>query len=80
MERASSRAARGIMIGLVALVATACQRVEVRLYDRTHRPEVALHYVTRDGSDRYVTRRTPKPSTVTAPRQPGHAGRVRHRP
>lgn len=69
MERARSRALRvGVMVALVALLATSCRRVEVVLYDAGHRPDLAVHHITRDGSDRYVATAKPGTLTVTAPR------------
>lgn len=68
MRGTSPRAVRvGTMVVLLALVATACQRVEATLYDASHRPEVALRYVTRDGSDRYVATAGPGTLKVSAP-------------
>lgn len=64
--------ARGVRLAILtsatALVATACQRVEVVLYDRTHTPYLAHHYVSRDGSDQYVLKTGPGALRVTAPK------------
>jgi hypothetical protein len=56
------------LVSAVALVATACQQVEVVLYDRTHKPYLAQHYLTRDGSDRYTLSVGPGAVRVSAPR------------
>jgi hypothetical protein len=55
MRRRSASGARlTIVVASVALVATACQRTEVALYDWTKAPNLAQHYISRDGSDRYT--------------------------
>lgn len=55
MRRTSWRGLRlVILVAATALVATACQRTEVVLYDASKKPNLAFHYVTRDnGTDRY---------------------------
>ena len=64
------RPARGAAIGVaavVALVATACQRTEVVLYDKDKTPNLAQHYITRDGSDVYTLKLGPGAVRVSAP-------------
>lgn len=52
----------------VALLATACQRTEVVLYDNTKTPNLAFRYITRDGSDRYTLKVGSGALRVDAPR------------
>jgi len=67
-----TRTARGarifIVASAVALVATACQRTEVVLYDASKTPNLAFHYITRDGSDRYDLKVGTGALRVNAPR------------
>lgn len=56
-----------VALGAVALLATSCQRVEVTTYDASKRPALALHYLTRDGADRYTTKAGRGTLRVSAP-------------
>lgn len=68
MNRSSPRGVRlAILVIAVALVATACRQVEVVLYDRTHKPDLAQHYVSRDGADRYTLKLGPGAVRISAP-------------
>jgi len=51
----------------MALLATSCERTEVVLYDRSKTPNLAMHYVTRDGSDRYTLKLGPGAVRINAP-------------
>ncbi|MGN6695710.1 MAG: hypothetical protein ACTHN0_16155 [Aquihabitans sp.] len=63
------RVARIVVVAsAVALVATACQRREVVLYDSSKEPNLALHYITRDGRDRYDLKAGTGALRVNAPR------------
>jgi hypothetical protein len=69
MRRQRARGAGlAIVVAAVALVATACQRTEVVLYDRTKAPNLAQHYVSRDGSDVYALKTGPGAVRIDAPR------------
>lgn len=57
----------GVVVAAMALVATACQRTEVVLYDRSKTPNLAQHYVTRDGSDRSTLKLGPGAVRISAP-------------
>lgn len=57
-----------ILATAVALVATACRRVEIVQYDATHRPDLAQQYVTRDGHDRYTLKLGAGAVRISAPR------------
>ncbi|WP_421118198.1 hypothetical protein ACE2AJ_12315 [Aquihabitans daechungensis] len=68
MRRTSWRGAGlAIVVTAMALIASACQRTEVVLYDRTKTPNLAQRYVTRDGSDRYTLKLGPGAVRVDAP-------------
>ncbi|HWJ97280.1 MAG TPA: hypothetical protein VNQ33_03915 [Acidimicrobiales bacterium] len=69
MRTTTARGARiGILVSAVALVATACQRTEVVLYDASKKPNLAFHHITRDGSDRYDLKVGTGALRVNAPR------------
>jgi hypothetical protein len=75
MARRSVRTARTTgtaravaLAAAVALVATACQRTEVVLYDKTKTPNLAQRYLTRDGNDTYVLKVGAGALRVDAPR------------
>jgi len=68
MRRTSWRGLRlATLVAATALVATACQRTEVVLYDATKKPNLVLHYITRDGSDRYTLKLGPGAVRIDAP-------------
>lgn len=68
MGRSSARGIRlVILVMAVALVATACRRVEVVLYDHRDTPDLAQQYITRDGTDRYTLKLGPGAVRVSAP-------------
>ena len=56
-----------VVAAAVALVATACQRTEVVLYDKSKTPNLAQHYVTRDGADRFTLKLGPGAVRIDAP-------------
>ncbi len=69
MRRTSARGLRlAIVVAAVALVATACQRTEAVLYDRSKKPNLVQHYLTRDGTDRYTLKLGPGAVRIDAPR------------
>ena len=69
MKRTSRRGVRlAVLVASVALVTTACQRTETVLYDNSKTPNLAMHYVSRDGSDRYLLRVGVGALRVDAPR------------
>lgn len=69
MRTTTARRVRfGIVLSAVALLATACQRTEVVLYDASKTPNLAFHYITRDGSDRYDLKVGTGALRVSAPR------------
>ena len=69
MRRRTARGAHLAILGCsIALVATACQRTEKVLYDKSSTPNLAQHYVTRDGTDRYTLKLGPGAVRVSAPR------------
>jgi hypothetical protein len=51
----------------LAVVAAGCRRVEVVVYDRTSTPDLAQHYVTRDGTDTYALKLGAGAVRFTAP-------------
>ena len=61
------RARITILLSAVALVATACQRTEVVLYDASKTPNLAFHYISRDGSDTYSLKLGPGAVRTSAP-------------
>ncbi len=52
---------------VVALLATACQQVEVTTYDGTRSTNLAQHYLTRDRGDGYTLSSSPGAARITAP-------------
>ncbi len=69
MRRTVRRGARlGILVASIALVATACQRTEVVLYDASKTPNLAMHYISRDGGDRYTLKVGTGAARTDAPR------------
>ena len=68
MRHAAVRGARTIiLVSAVALVATACQRTEVVLYDASKTPNLAFHYISRDGHDTYSLKLGPGAVRINAP-------------
>lgn len=69
MGPGTARGARiAIVATAVALVATACQRSEVVLYDGSKTPNLAFHYISRDGRDTYSLKVGTGALRVDAPR------------
>ena len=68
MGRTCARSVCFAILGAsVALLSTACQQVEVVMYDRSDEPDLAQRYVTRDGTDRYTLKLGPGAVRVSAP-------------
>lgn len=57
-----------VVVAAVALVATACQRTEVVLYDSSKTPNLAQQYISRDGHDVYTLKLGPGAVRIDAPK------------